>query len=412
MVLSLAGGILGIVLAIAITRAVVALMPEFYVPNEARITVNGYVLAFSAAISILTGILFGLAPALQCSKLNLVETLKDAGKGAGAGSAGKRTRSLLVVAEVALSVVLLVGAGLTVRGFVSLQQMDVGFQPDRVLMVGRAASRQAVHHVGAAGRVHAEPAGTGGARNPGAQAAAIGNGGLPFGGPRSRYSIAGHPAVRPDPMMLGLISADYQRTLGIPLLGRRAVYNAGRRARRARGADQSGRREAVAGRTRARRQAHSPRHAGAAAAGLLATAGRLRRRRHGGRDPGQYPQRRPAQSDRPGRFLPYTVIAPTGRTLAIRVRDNPMSLLNAVREAGPADSTRNFPWAGRSRWTEVMGVETRAASFQHGAVLLLRRAGAHPGGDRDLQRALLQRGAAHARDRCPHGAWRGARTTS
>jgi predicted permease len=95
-VLSLAGGILGIVLAIVITRAVVTLMPEFYVPNEARITVNGLVLAFSAGISILTGILFGLAPALECSRLNPIETLKDASKGSGAGSAGgaRRPRGL------------------------------------------------------------------------------------------------------------------------------------------------------------------------------------------------------------------------------------------------------------------------------------------------------------------------------
>src|SRR5262249_22552907 len=180
--LSLARGILGVALAHGITVGVVALMPEFYVPNEARITVNGYVLAFSVGVSVLTGILFGLAPALECSRLNLVEALKDAGRGAGAGSGGGRTRSALVIAEVALSVVLLVGAGLTVRGFLSLQHTDVGFQPDRVLMVGvplpakrytsweqRVALTQSLLERAAA--------------IPGVQAAAIGNGGLPFGGP-------------------------------------------------------------------------------------------------------------------------------------------------------------------------------------------------------------------------------------
>ena len=135
-VLSLTGGILGILLAFAITRGVIALMPADYVPNEARITLNGYVLAFSAAISVFTGILFGLAPALECSRLNLVETLKESSKGSGAGAAGRRTRNLLVVTEVALSVVLLVGASLTIRGFLNLQHTDIGFQSDRVLMVG------------------------------------------------------------------------------------------------------------------------------------------------------------------------------------------------------------------------------------------------------------------------------------
>ena len=135
--LSLAGGLLGIALAKGITLGVVALMPDFYKPNKARITLNEYVMVFTAAVAVLTGILFGLAPAIECSRVDLVETLKEAtkGAGAGAGARGARTRNLLVVVEVALSVVLLVGAGLTVRGFVDLQRTPLGFQPERVLMV-------------------------------------------------------------------------------------------------------------------------------------------------------------------------------------------------------------------------------------------------------------------------------------
>ena len=132
--LSTVGGALGVLFALGLTRAVVALMPENYVPNEARVTVNGYVLMFSAAVSVLTGILFGLAPALQSSRQNLVESLKDAGRSLASG-AGGRTRAVLVVTEIALSVVLLMGASLTVRGFVNLQHLDLGFQSDRVLMV-------------------------------------------------------------------------------------------------------------------------------------------------------------------------------------------------------------------------------------------------------------------------------------
>ncbi len=134
--LSLAGGAFGILLALGLTKGIVLLMPDFYVPNEARIAVNGYVLAFSAGVSVLTGILFGLVPALECSRLQLVETLKDATKGSGTSAAGGQPRNLLVIAEVALAVVLLMGASLTVRGFVDLQRTDPGFQPDRVLMVG------------------------------------------------------------------------------------------------------------------------------------------------------------------------------------------------------------------------------------------------------------------------------------
>ncbi len=88
MLLSVTGGLLGVAVAIALTKLVVAIMPDFYVPNEARITVNAYALAFSAAVSIATGILFGLVPALQCSRPDLVEDLKATGKGTSDSSAG------------------------------------------------------------------------------------------------------------------------------------------------------------------------------------------------------------------------------------------------------------------------------------------------------------------------------------
>jgi hypothetical protein len=126
----------------------VALMPSFYVPNEARIELNLQVLSFCIIVSCLTGIAFGLAPALQSSSPNVMESLKDEGRGSSA-LAGGRTRGLLVVAEVALSVVLLVSAGLTIRSFISLQEVDLGFEPRRVLSVG-LLSLQNVIDLGAA----------------------------------------------------------------------------------------------------------------------------------------------------------------------------------------------------------------------------------------------------------------------
>src|SRR6185312_1418579 len=125
-VLSLAGGIIGVGFAFLAIRTIVGLMPEFYVPNESRVTVNVPVLWFSLAISLITGIVFGLVPALQTSKTDVTEALR-AGRSTGAGSHGGATRNLLVVAEVALSVVLLVSAGLTARTFFALQNIDPGF---------------------------------------------------------------------------------------------------------------------------------------------------------------------------------------------------------------------------------------------------------------------------------------------
>jgi predicted lysophospholipase L1 biosynthesis ABC-type transport system permease subunit len=83
LVLSLPGGALGVLCAWGATKAIVALMPEFYLPNEARVTRNLQVLLFSLGVSLLTGILFGLAPALRSSRPDLVEALKDSSRGAG-----------------------------------------------------------------------------------------------------------------------------------------------------------------------------------------------------------------------------------------------------------------------------------------------------------------------------------------
>src|SRR5258708_642906 len=133
--LSLAGGLLGVLFAFGAIRSIVGLMPEFYVPNESRVAINVPVLVFSIGVSVLTGIVSGLVPALQASKPDLTDALR-AGRSTGAETHGSRTRNLLVVIEVALSVVLLVSAGLTVRTFYVLQNMDAGIKTDRVLIVG------------------------------------------------------------------------------------------------------------------------------------------------------------------------------------------------------------------------------------------------------------------------------------
>jgi putative ABC transport system permease protein len=359
-VLSLAGGILGIVLAVVITGAVVAMMPEFYVPNEARITVNGLVLAFSAGVSILTGILFGLAPAVECSRLNLVKTLKDAGRGSGAGSAGGRTRRLLVIAEVALSVVLLVGAALTVRGFLALQHVDTGFQSEHILMVGvqlpakryttwqqRVAFTQSLLERAAA--------------LPGAQAAALGNGGLPFGGPRSPYTLEGHPPSR-NPILVGLISADYTRTMGIPLLsGRALTVQDVTRAERVALINQTAAKQWQEGQNPIGKRIHlgllerppggillAPGVSGAdvTVVGILGDT-----RNDGLRNP-----------TLPAVFLPYTAMAPTGRTLAIRTHNNPRALLNAVREE-VRQLDQDLPLGRPITMSEIMGDETQQPRF-------------------------------------------------
>jgi len=130
LVLALVGGLLGILVAYAGTKLFVALVPEWFGVTDLGIDVT--VLVFTCALSLLTGLLFGLIPALQGSRPDLNESLKEAGGRSGGGSRG-RGRSALVVSEVALALLLLMGAGLMINSFIRLQNVDLGFDPKNIL---------------------------------------------------------------------------------------------------------------------------------------------------------------------------------------------------------------------------------------------------------------------------------------
>jgi len=128
--LALAGGVIGILLAVWGINILLALGPSS-IPRKHEISIDGYVLAFTFTVSLVTGVLFGLAPAFQVSRFNLSETLKEGARGSTAANAP--LRSLLVVAEVALSLVLLIGAGLLLNSFSRLLKINPGFDPKNVL---------------------------------------------------------------------------------------------------------------------------------------------------------------------------------------------------------------------------------------------------------------------------------------
>jgi putative ABC transport system permease protein len=129
--LALLGGMLGLALSFWTTKAFATLAPQWY-PQAKEITMDGRVLAFTLAISILTGIMFGLAPALRASKVELADSLKEGGRSSSGGSR-HRTRSIFVVAEVALAMVLLVSAALMINTFLRVLHVSPGFGSDRVL---------------------------------------------------------------------------------------------------------------------------------------------------------------------------------------------------------------------------------------------------------------------------------------
>ncbi|NNL30555.1 MAG: ABC transporter permease [Gemmatimonadetes bacterium] len=132
-VLALLGGALGIGLAYLLTSLVNPVIPEGLF-KIGGVTIDGMVLAFSLAVTLVTPVVFGLLPAMSASKTDLVTGLKEGAKGSN-GLGTSRGRQVLVVAQVALAVVLLTGAGLTLRSFASVQALDLGFDPDRVVTV-------------------------------------------------------------------------------------------------------------------------------------------------------------------------------------------------------------------------------------------------------------------------------------
>jgi len=130
--LSVIGGVAGLVLSIWLTNVLMSMLPEG-APRIEQVGIDYRVLTFAFGISALTGILFGIVPALEASKLNVTCALKEGGR-SGEGHRRTSARSLLLIGEVALSLMLLVGAGLLIKSFIRLQEVRPGFNPHNVLI--------------------------------------------------------------------------------------------------------------------------------------------------------------------------------------------------------------------------------------------------------------------------------------
>jgi putative ABC transport system permease protein len=139
--LALVGALLGVLLA-AWGIDLLMLFSAGNLPSTAQVKIDGFVLAFTLGLSLLTGVLFGLVPALHSLKFNLNEALKEGGRSAGDSAGRSRVRSLLVVLESAVAVILLVGAGLLLRSFVLLQNVNPGFDAQNVLTARLDLSRE------------------------------------------------------------------------------------------------------------------------------------------------------------------------------------------------------------------------------------------------------------------------------
>jgi len=134
LLLGMGGAVLGTLVAYGGIKGLVAFIPDGAIPREAEIGLDTPVLFFSLGLAVVTALLFGLAPAVQMARRDIVEPLKDSSRGISGGFRRGKLRSTLVVVEVALSLVLLTGAGLMMRTFAAIQQVDLGFNPNNILV--------------------------------------------------------------------------------------------------------------------------------------------------------------------------------------------------------------------------------------------------------------------------------------
>jgi putative ABC transport system permease protein len=360
--LSAVGGALGVLFALGATRVIVALIPPDYVPNEARITINGWVLLFSLGVSMLTGILFGLAPALRSSRPDLVGTLKDGGGGATGSVHGRAMRSWLVVAEISLSVILLAGASLAVRGFVQVINVDPGFQPQKVLRIDVTLAPKRYptwQQRNTLDRNLLESV----ANLPGVQSVALGNGGMPYSGWRSSFSIAGQTRDEGRKVVVSLISREYPQTLGIPLKRGReftdaelengmrvALINESAARLWPQGQDPTGREMQI---DALGEPVDNPQVLAAPgiASGvtIVGVIGDIKNDGLG-------------DVTLPAVYLPYTLFAPPDRQLAVRTSGDPLAIVNSVRLKA-RDLDKDLALGRPDKLEEVLGEETQQPRF-------------------------------------------------
>jgi predicted permease len=356
---SLIGGVLGLLLAFWTTTAIAALLPGNLVPNEARIQVNQQVLFFCFWISILTGVLFGLAPALQFSRPRILESLKSEMRVSGSASGGG-TRAILVVAEVALAMVLLASAGLTVRSFLALKKVDLGFQPDNVMNIElnlppkKYATWQQRNRfaLDLLERVKAIPT---------VEKATIGFGGLPFGAPDLAFTFEGQTEPEVRRINLQAASADYLATLKVRLVRGRmlneqemasatqvAVINETAARLWPEGQDPIGRRIHLKDLEKPPPQLCTP--AGFSPdvmiVGIMADT----------RNDDLQSRTQPAV------LVPFTLLAPAQRTLTIRAHATPTALMSAVR-AQVRQLDTDLPLGNPRTFNELLSFQTAYPRF-------------------------------------------------
>jgi predicted permease len=226
LVLALSGGLLGVFLAYRGVPAIVALMPQYSVPHEADIRVNGEVVLLTFAVSVITGLLFGMAPGLQLAGGDVGQAMQSGSRGSSEGGRGGKIRSVLIVAEVALTIILLTGASVSIRSFLALEQVTLGYQPNNVLAMDINLPQGSYTTWTARNRFFDQLASE--FRTiPGVRTASFTETALPpYIGFNTDFEIAGRPKAERQQLRVGLIAPQYFETVGIPLIQGRFLTEA------------------------------------------------------------------------------------------------------------------------------------------------------------------------------------------
>jgi putative ABC transport system permease protein len=216
--LSLLGAAGGVLLAYRLLPLLIRWLPEYSFPHELVIGINLPVLGFSIGIAVITGVVFGMAPAFQFSRPHVAQLMQSSSRRSAGGSASKRTHNILVAGQIALTLLLLTSAAAAINGFVKLLHTDLGYDPHNTMSVGIPVHQNA--HVSWEDRSnYFEQIRARIAAMPEVVAAGISsNATPPSNGWNQSFEIFGRPANQPQEARVNFISPEYFSVLHIPLL--------------------------------------------------------------------------------------------------------------------------------------------------------------------------------------------------
>jgi putative ABC transport system permease protein len=225
LLLALGGAAVGVLFAWFGIRALAVSMPPFTVPSETVIEMNAWVLLFGIGVAVATVVIFGLAPALQASRVDVQEALRDSGKGLAGTGSKSRLRNGVIVFEVALSLILLFTAGLFMRSFMAIQRIQIGWQSDHIL-TGRIPLPAKRYKSGPQLVGFFQPLLQSLKSIPGVEFASPANSNPPYGGFGGHIEIPGktHPDVWRS--MVQLVGSDYFSVVRQPLVSGRMFTEA------------------------------------------------------------------------------------------------------------------------------------------------------------------------------------------